>query len=92
MLNNLIDNALKYTPSGGKVEVGVRTDFAAQNNQMLGIEIKDTGYGISEADRQHIFERHYRGIQAQSDIPGSGLGLAICKQIANKTPKKFDTP
>lgn len=81
VLNNLIDNALKYTPSGGKVEVGVRTDFAAQNNQMLGIEIKDTGYGISEADRQHIFERHYRGIQAQSDIPGSGLGLAIAKQL-----------
>jgi signal transduction histidine kinase len=80
ILNNLLDNALKYTNSGGKVQL----DLATSNDKMLGIVIKDTGSGIPLADQERIFERHYRGIQAQSDIPGTGLGLAIAQQLVTK--------
>lgn len=74
-LNNLLDNAVKYTPSGGQITVRIEP----QDN-LLKISIEDTGYGIPEADREHLFERHYRGVQAVGDIPGTGLGLAIAKQ------------
>ena len=85
ILHNLIDNALKYTPSGGKVKLELR-----QQDTMLGIAIADTGFGIPEPDREHIFERHYRGIQAQSDIPGTGLGLAIAKDLVEKMQGKIE--
>lgn len=74
-LNNLLDNAVKYTPSGGQITMRIEP----QDN-LLKISIEDTGYGIPEADREHLFERHYRGVQAVGDIPGTGLGLAIAKQ------------
>ena len=80
ILNNLIDNALKYTPGGGRVEISLT--FKQPN--LLGIAIKDTGFGIPERDRERIFERHYRGVQAQGDIPGTGLGLAIAKELVTK--------
>ncbi|MGF1541179.1 MAG: sensor histidine kinase [Pleurocapsa sp.] len=81
VLSNLIDNALKYTPAEGKINLTLKTDRLNNHPGMLGIAIADTGYGISSEDRQHLFERHYRGIQAESDIPGSGLGLAIAKEL-----------
>lgn len=81
VLNNLLDNALKYTPPGGTIHLSIRKDRLDLNPQMLGIAIADNGYGISIADRQHLFERHYRGIQAASNIPGSGLGLAIAHEL-----------
>lgn len=80
ILSNLIDNALKYTPQGGKVQLDLETN----REQMLGIAIQDTGEGIPVEDQRRIFERHYRGIQAQGDIPGSGLGLAIAQELATK--------
>ncbi|MEM8831068.1 MAG: ATP-binding protein [Cyanobacteria bacterium P01_G01_bin.19] len=76
IFNNLIDNSLKYTPSGGRVAIDLE-----KKTSMLGIAIQDTGYGIPKADRERIFERHYRGIQAESNIPGTGLGLAIAKEL-----------
>ena len=79
IFNNLLDNALKYTPAKGLVRLEVETA-----SRMLGIAIKDTGYGIPESDLERIFERHYRGVQAQSDIPGTGLGLAIAKELVTK--------
>ena len=86
VLNNLLDNALKYTPSGGKVEINIQTS----KNNLLGIVIQDTGYGINPQDRERIFERHYRGKQAQSDIPGSGLGLAIAKELIEQMQGKIE--
>ena len=80
IFNNLIDNALKYTAPGGKVLL----DLATSRDQMLGIAIKDTGVGIPLEDQERIFERHYRGVQAQGDIPGTGLGLAIAQGLATK--------
>ena len=85
ILHNLIDNALKYTPSGGKVKLELR-----KQDTMLGIAIADTGFGIPETDRERIFERHYRGIQAQSDIPGTGLGLAIARDLIEKMQGKIE--
>ena len=84
IFNNLIDNALKYTPAGGKIQLDLKTKQLATEFKMLGIAISDTGYGIPIADQERIFERHYRGIQAQSDIPGTGLGLAIAKELILK--------
>lgn len=78
VLSNLIDNALKYTPSGGKVYIEV----TQQDRQR--ISISDTGLGIPAADLEHVFERHYRGVQAESEIPGTGLGLAIAKELVEQ--------
>ena len=81
VLNNLIDNAIKYTPPGGEVNVSIEENQLKSGVNYLGIAIKDTGYGIPLEDQKHIFERHYRGIQAEGDIEGSGLGLAIAKEL-----------
>lgn len=80
VISNLLDNAVKYTPSGGRI--AVRLDVTdGQRPGMGGIAIADTGYGIPPQDQDRIFERHYRGIQAQGDIPGTGLGLGIGRDL-----------
>ncbi len=84
IFNNLIDNALKYTPAGGKIQLDLKTKQFSPELKMLGMAISDTGYGIPIADQERIFERHYRGIQAKSDIPGTGLGLAIAQELIVK--------
>lgn len=75
MLNNLVDNALRYTPAGGRVDVAVWPE----DGQTV-LTVADTGPGISAAERERVFDRFYR--LAQADIPGSGLGLAIVRQVA----------
>lgn len=77
VLSNIIDNALKYTPPGGKIAIQV----GAEKPNFQGIIISNTGKGIPPEDLAHLGERHYRGVQAQTSIPGSGLGLAIAKQL-----------
>ena len=86
ILNNLIDNALKYTMAGGIVQL----DLKINRDNMVGIAIQDSGVGIPQSDRERIFERHYRGVQAQGNIPGTGLGLAIAQELANKMQGKID--
>ncbi|MGL5035256.1 MAG: sensor histidine kinase, partial [Microcystaceae cyanobacterium] len=81
VFHNLINNALKYTPDQGQIWVRSGLVHPQQSQLWQGIEIADTGYGIPTADQQHIFERHYRGVQAQGDIPGTGLGLAIVQEL-----------
>lgn len=83
VLNNLIDNALKYTPAGGTVSIqGIRQ--ASDQEPRQGLLIADTGPGIPPEDQEHLFERHYRGVQANTDIPGSGLGLAIARDLVHQ--------
>ncbi|RUT03182.1 sensor histidine kinase [Dulcicalothrix desertica PCC 7102] len=77
VFSNIIDNALKYTPSGGKVLV----EAGLFKGNMQGVEISDTGPGIPQQDLEHLGERHYRGVQAQTDIPGTGLGISIAQQL-----------
>lgn len=78
LLRNLVDNAVRYTPPGGRVDVCVRK--AGQGEAVL--EVLDDGPGIPESQRQHVFERFRRG-PGQREA-GSGLGLAIVKQIAEE--------
>ncbi|HEY9762302.1 MAG TPA: GAF domain-containing sensor histidine kinase [Trichocoleus sp.] len=81
VVSNLIDNALKYSPFGAQVwvQAGLFREEAGKTYQ--GIAVGDTGPGIPQADQAHIFERHYRGVQAVGDIPGTGLGLAIAHDL-----------
>jgi signal transduction histidine kinase len=81
VLSNLIDNALKYTPAGGQIDIRVGETRRTPQREKLGIAISDTGPGIPAQDLEHLFERHYRGVQASTAIPGSGLGLAIAKEL-----------
>ena len=85
VLSNLIDNALKYTPGGGQVHV--RVD---QGSDWVIIRVSDTGLGIPAEDLLHLFERHYRGVQAQGDIPGTGLGLAIARRLLEQMQGKIE--
>jgi signal transduction histidine kinase len=75
-LTNLLDNALKFTPTGGSVTIG-----AEQVVDQLRIWVQDTGSGVAPEDQPHIFERFYRG-RGGVDALGSGLGLAIVQRIA----------
>lgn len=79
ILNNLVDNALKYTPAGGRV---ILRALAAPRNVRL--EVEDNGIGIAPKDQERIFERFYRVDRARSrELGGTGLGLAIVKHLAH---------
>lgn len=79
LILNLVDNAIKYTPRGGKVRLSL-----SKANGWSTIEIADNGIGIPEDDLPHIFERFYRVDKARSrGQGGSGLGLSIAKWIAD---------
>jgi two-component system, OmpR family, phosphate regulon sensor histidine kinase PhoR len=77
ILDNLVDNALKYTPAGGRVCVRWRSE-----DGQVFLEVEDTGIGIPEADLPRIFERFYRVDKARSrEMGGTGLGLSIVKHL-----------
>lgn len=78
ILSNLMDNALKYTPEGGKIYVGAR----AVPGEMVEFHVRDTGQGIPAEDLPRLFERFYRVDKARSrELGGTGLGLAIVKHL-----------
>ncbi|MFW5888535.1 MAG: ATP-binding protein [Patescibacteria group bacterium] len=80
VLQNIIDNAIKYTPVGGKVEILIKKE-----RNFLETRVKDSGVGIPEEDKNKIFSKFYRaGNVSKSDISGSGLGLFIAKNIIEK--------
>lgn len=83
-LNNLIDNALKYTPANGWVEVLSGLQRESGDRFLQGVAIIDNGPGIPAEDQTHLFERRFRGVQAQSNIPGTGLGLAITQDLIRR--------
>jgi two-component system sensor histidine kinase QseC len=74
LLRNLLDNAIRYTPAGGKVSVTVR------NTNGISLEVRDTGPGIAETEREQVQQRFYR-ITGNGE-EGSGLGLSIVRRIA----------
>mgnify|MGYP001286595177 CR=1 FL=1 len=80
VLDNLITNAIKYTPDGGRVDV-----FADIYDDSVGIRVRDTGFGIPQKDIPHIFDAFYRVRGEQnSKISGTGLGLAIVRTIVEQ--------
>ena len=77
VLQNLLDNAVQYTPSGGRIEVS-----AASEDDQCVVTVADTGIGIPEAEQERIFERFYRVDAARSrEAGGTGLGLSIARHI-----------
>jgi two-component system, OmpR family, sensor kinase len=79
LTSNLIDNALRYTPRGGRVDVAA----AAQTDAVV-LTVRDNGPGIPPAERTRVFDRFYRGEHGEGAERGSGLGLAIVKRIADR--------
>ena len=80
VLDNLVSNALKFTPEGGRVDVRL----AAAGDSAV-IEVEDTGHGLAADEQDQLFERFFRSSRAAEDaIPGTGLGLAIAKTIVER--------
>ena len=77
MLWNIVENGIKYTQKGGKIEI-----MSYINNGFICIDVKDNGTGIPENDIKYIFDRFYRGDKSRKRESGSGLGLSISKWIA----------
>ncbi|HEY3147131.1 MAG TPA: ATP-binding protein [Dongiaceae bacterium] len=82
LIDNLIDNAIRYTPEGGTVDVILRTD-----NARPVLEVRDTGPGIPDASLPRVFERFFRA--GPPDTEGSGLGLSIAKAAADRNHITF---
>jgi signal transduction histidine kinase len=80
VLDNLVSNALKFTPSGGRVEVSLQAV-----DGVAIVEVSDTGLGLGEDEHDQLFERFFRSSRASENaIPGTGLGLAIAKTIVER--------
>ena len=80
LLSNLVDNAVRYTPAGGRVDVTVENEAAD-----VVVGVRDSGPGIPASERERVFDRFYRAeVPGATDVSGSGLGLAIVKRIAER--------
>ncbi len=81
VVSNLLSNAIRYTPSGGQVEIAVGI-AEAKGQTWATITVSDTGIGIPEDEIPYIFDRFFRGTgPRQMQVPGTGLGLAIVKEV-----------
>ena len=79
VMNNLVDNAFKYSPNDSVIEI-----TTSENKEFIKVMVSDTGIGISKTDQVYIFDRFYRTASARaSENQGSGLGLAIVKNLIN---------
>ena len=78
LISNLVDNAIRYTPTGGRVDVALGDEGGGAS-----LTVRDNGPGIAAEDRERVFDRFYRGGGA-GGVRGSGLGLAIVKRIAER--------
>ena len=80
LLRNLIDNAVKYTPEGGRVDLGIER----HPDGTVQLNVDDSGPGLPEAERERVLDRFYRSSDPHAQgVAGSGLGLAIVKSIAD---------
>lgn len=82
LAGNLIDNAIRYTPEGGRIDVGVRRDPAGGIDPRCWIEVCDSGPGIPPDERERVLDRFYR--RNGQEQTGTGLGLAIVRSIADR--------
>ncbi len=86
ILSNLVSNAIKYTPKGSQIRIGAEHAINTWDEEgaaeVIHFWVKDNGYGISEEDRKHLFEKFFRGNGKKIEkTPGSGLGLNISKTL-----------
>ena len=79
----LLDNAMKFTPAGGDVSIGVKWDARA-----VVVSVKDTGVGIDEKDQPYVFDRFYKADKAHSGM-GSGLGLSIAREVTERLGERI---
>jgi signal transduction histidine kinase len=82
LVNNLIDNAVKYTPPGGRVAIKLALDG---DREGVNLTVSDTGIGIAPDDVPRVFDRFFRADKSRSRMAetiGTGLGLSICHAVA----------
>jgi two-component system, OmpR family, sensor kinase len=79
MLDNLIENAMRYSPAGGRVTIGWVHD-----GKLVRIGVEDEGPGIDESERERVFERFYRGSASRGGEDGTGLGLNVVEALARR--------
>ena len=85
LVQNLVENACKYTPEGGSVTVTLTSE-----DGRLALSVSDTGIGIAKRDLPHIWERFWQADSSRGVDKGSGLGLAMVKQIADAHGGKLE--
>jgi signal transduction histidine kinase len=79
VLDNLIENSVRYSPGGTEIEIA-----ASATGDTVSVTVSDTGPGIPEEDRARMFERFYRGTTGKRAGPGMGLGLAIVSELVRR--------
>jgi signal transduction histidine kinase len=86
VLTNLMDNAIKYSPQGGRIAISGK-----KMDHQVKVTLKDDGLGIPPEELEHLFEKFYRVEKGHSrQIPGTGLGLYICKSIVEAHGGKME--
>lgn len=83
ILNNLVSNAYKFTPSGGEIKISATQRYVSNSNVVMHFEVTDTGIGISKEFAQKIFEPYSQEVISNGNHTGSGLGMAICKNMVD---------
>lgn len=86
VLINLVDNAIKFTPEGGRIQIGTEEIDA----KTLAVTVRDNGVGILKQDADFIFDRFYKADKSHSSGSGTGLGLAISKMILEKHGQRIE--
>jgi len=81
IVSNLLSNAFKYTPSGGKVEISLSLTESHKSQSKFQIAISDTGIGISQDKISHVFERYYSASDLNMNVTSTGIGLALTKEL-----------
>jgi two-component system phosphate regulon sensor histidine kinase PhoR len=85
VFTNLVSNAIKFTPGGGRIDVSSVSETEADGTCWATVRVSDTGMGISADELAHVFTRFYRASNAMSGaVPGTGLGLAITQDIVDR--------
>ena len=79
VLSNLVDNAVKYSPDGGRIRVTI-----VPNGRYLRFGVEDEGLGIPAAEQQRIFEKFYRGPEPDVRVGGTGLGLYVSSELVRR--------
>lgn len=81
VLTNLVDNALKYSPGGGRVSIAVRRAAGDSGQEWATVDVRDEGMGIPSAELDRIFDRFHRASNVEGRISGTGIGLASARHI-----------